>query len=387
MYTISFLPSSYSADPPFAIYDPRDRDLPVSDAWCTLTCNRPDLLQFTVPRQHRAYDAIAIRPGHIELRDDSELIFRGRIVSIQTDFNLSKSVEAEGILAVLNDSVIPPHVFPDDFLQDYEYQQAAASGNVVQYYLGWLLSQHNDQVASWQQLRRGRVTVSDVNNQIRRTATKPTRTMDIISSLIKSELGGYVCVRYGTGIDLATTYVDYLTELPDSGVEVRFGRNLLDMISTLDARTLYSAVYPVGAGGLTIASLPNGTVAPGITKYGSVVENDSLFGFLGSVARIITWRQCTSVADLLARAIVAAQTAGLTRTFSVSALDIFGGHLRARTMAQITSDPHGIAARYPITEIAINLLDPSQTTATFGQPQDSITDISLLGLPSSVEEA
>ena len=88
-------------------------------------------------------------------------------------------------MAVLNDSIIPPFNFPEDFTEDASYKAAAASGNVVEFFFRWILSQHNAQVTAEQQIKPGVITVSDQNNYITRSSEAVSYThLSSITSLL-----------------------------------------------------------------------------------------------------------------------------------------------------------------------------------------------------------
>lgn len=56
------------------------------------------------------------------------------------------------------------------------------------------------------------------------------------------------------------TYLDYLSDYPLSNVQgIKFAENLLELTDDIDATEVYTAILPVGAEGLTIATLQTGT--------------------------------------------------------------------------------------------------------------------------------
>ena len=137
------------------IYDPRGGDLglTIRDPDCHLAVGEAGSMSFTIDPDHPHVGELTKLKGVLELRANGVPIFKGRIRKETQELDLSRVVEAEGLMACLNDSVIPPFNYPDDFLEDAAYIAAAESGNVIQFFLEWLIAEHNSQVGSAQQIQ------------------------------------------------------------------------------------------------------------------------------------------------------------------------------------------------------------------------------------------
>ena len=72
-------------------------------------------LSFTVDPSCPAYNELAEFSGIVNLKFNDDVLFLARIFSITTHMDGTKDVECEGLLAYLNDSVIPPYVFDKDY--------------------------------------------------------------------------------------------------------------------------------------------------------------------------------------------------------------------------------------------------------------------------------
>ena len=156
----------------YILYDPRGANetdrLCASAASVDLTAGKAGSMAFSLPPDHPYRDKLPyMRPG-LELLQGRYVVWRGRITSQVCDFTNSLKVSAEGIMAVLNDTTVPPFTFPDDFADEADYQAAANSGNVVDYLFRWLLMQHNAKASAEQQIKPGVCTVTDANNYITR---------------------------------------------------------------------------------------------------------------------------------------------------------------------------------------------------------------------------
>lgn len=299
--------------------------------------------------------------------------FRGRVRSIATDRNRSVTFEAEGIVSALHDSVIPPFVFPDDFLDDPAYQIAAASGNVVRYLLNWLLTQHNAQARAQDRVYIGDVTVTDPNNYIARSTSAYMSTMDVIRTrLLDSALGGMYVARYTR----AGTYLDYLSGYDTAGEESRqpivYGENMLDVNVDQDADELYTDIVPIGADGLTIASLPDGELPQGLVKSGDRIYNPTARTLYGQITRIVEWPDVTVAANLRTKAASALLAAQPIRLITVSAIDkgLTDDNVDLLTVGKtnpVTSPMHGLTgASFGVASVERDILRPGETRVSLG---------------------
>jgi hypothetical protein len=372
------------------IYDPRAEESVIQEGSCHLAINEAGSLTCVLPPGHPAYSSLQPRKGIVELRADDLPIYRGRVISTSKDFYLSQTVETEGLLACLNDSVIPPHFFPADWAEDPSY---LAAENVVEFYLGWLLAQHNSQVTEEQQLKLGTVTVSDPNNYIYRSSESYATTWDTVKDkLFGSALGGNLLVRYETD----GTYVDYLEELLLTNVQrISFGENLLNLTDETDTAEVYSAILPLGADGLTIESLSDGPISDDLVKDGKLIYSISARKKYGNVTQIITWDDVTDASNLKTKAAAQLVQTGvkLVETISATAVDLGltsedVQQLRVGRNTILSSPPHGLADTYPLSELDLELLAPENTKITLGKTTYTISsqiNQSFLGIQSQVE--
>lgn len=367
------------------LYDPRganDTDqLNIWDAKLELAASAAGTLTFSMDSKHPLYDKLTRMKGLVAVIEDGELIFRGRIVKETAGIYKTKDVEAEGQLACLNDSIVKPYVFPDDFLANTDYQAAAASGNVIQFWLGWLLDQHNSQVGESQRIYLGTVTMTDPNNYISRSNESYSTTWETITGKLSgSTLGGYLLVRY----EAEKTYLDYLKDLTIKNAQaVSFAENLLDMDTETDDSNYYTAILPVGADGLTIANLPDGSIGSGLVKSGSIIyDSNEEKSFGGRITTTQAWDDVTVAENLQSKAaaLLAASGVKTAETITCKACDLHGldgsESFRVGRWVQVVSRPHGLADLYRLTELTIDLLDPANTRITLGETRNLSTSIS-----------
>lgn len=363
----------------YILHDMRlaDEKLIIRDPSVKLAVSKAGEMSFTVDAEHPYLSNLRRMSGLVELLDGTLPIYRGRITSDTKDFYGAYKIETEGIMAVLNDSIIPPFNFPEDFTEDASYKAAAASGNVVEFFFRWILSQHNAQVTAEQQIKPGVITVSDQNNYITRSSEEYATAMSTISDkLIKSALGGYLLIRYEDD----GNYLDYYAALPLTNTQsVEFAENLLDLSSETDGTNIYTAILPEGKDGLTIEALPDGDLTDDLVKSGLTIYSKSGMATYGRITRHIKWDDVTVAANLQTKAKAALADNGLSmpETITCKAVDLGWQdgiqHFRVGRMTALFSTPHGYSASYPLMELAPDILDPGNTQITLGATQQTYT--------------
>jgi hypothetical protein len=364
------------------VYDPRGQDfgLIITDPDVHLAVGEAGNVAFNIDDDNPAASLLTKLDGTLELRAGSVSIYKGRITKDTRDFNLTRRIETEGLLACLNDSVIPPYNFPDDFLEDAAYQAAAETGNVVKFFLEWVLAEHNSQVGTDQQkIVLGDVTVSDPNNYISRSSSDYLTAMETVKKKLVDIMGGYLLADYSGD----TTVLHYYDTLPLTNTQVvEYGENLLDLVTETDATQVYTSILPVGKDGLTIEELPDGELAPGFVKQGLIIysqEAEDLYNGTRIVRRV-TWDDVTLAVNLQTKAFAQLSTDGvmLSRTITVKAVDLGGGDV-SRFMVgrnvELRSSPHGFNVSYPLMELEPNLFDPGDTVITLGATVKASSDI------------
>lgn len=366
------------------IYDPRggEFNLVIRDPDCHLAVGESGSLKFTIDPDHPYAEQLTKLKGVMELRAEGRPIYKGRILKDTQDFNLSRDIETEGLMACLNDSLIPPFNFPEDFEDDAVYQAAAENGNVIRFFLEWLMAEHNSQVGPAQQIQLGDVTVTDPNNYISRASSEYLTSMEVLRQKITETLGGYLLADYSGEV----TTLHFYADLPLTNMQpVEFGENLLDLETLVDAGQTYTAILPVGAEGLTLESLPDGEVSPGFFKEGSIIYSQATEALYGGIriTRMVKWDDVTLPANLQRKALTMLSTEGvmLTQSIEVTAADLAGvsdadvSRFVVGRYVELRSTPHGFSAAYPLLELEPDILNPGNTHITMGATVKSASDL------------
>lgn len=376
----------------FPLLDWRDNDLFLVAPKVRLEVNTAGEGSFTIYKQHPYFDKIARMKSVVEVTDETGVIFRGRVTGYSTEFDNGMDVDMEGALAYLNDSIVRPFSFPKDFKDDADYIAAKDSGNVVAFFLGWLIENHNAQVEDFQKLKLGHVTVTAPDNYFYRYAMVYDSTWDALRSrLTDSDLGGYICIRY----EADGNYIDYLSEFTENNSqEIVYGQNLLDLTRETDADGIYSAMLPVGADGLTIAGLDDGELSDDIVKSGDTIYSRTAvaqFGWIYAPVMASTWDDVARAATLLEHAKKRLEDSrALTNLVEVTAVDLHltdeqVESLRIYKNVMVHSAPHGLSATFPLTKLEIDLNDLGQTRITAGKRLALLTEANAQRVDKEIE--
>ena len=365
----------------YILYDPRlatpEDKLLIRDPSVHLAVGKAGDMAFTLQPDHPYLGNLRRMSGLVELLDGNLPIYRGRITRDTKDFYGAHKIETEGIMAALNDSLIPPFAYPDDFAEDADYQAAASGGNVVEFLFRWLLAGHNSQVSAEQQIKPGVCTVADPNNYISRSSTEYLTAMEAIrGKLSESSLGGYLLIRY----EADGNYLDYYAELPLTNTQpVEFAYNLLDLASEVDGTQIYTAILPLGKDGLDLSALPDGDLTDDLVKSGLTIYSKSGVATYGRITRHIKWDDVTVASNLQDKAKAALADNGLSmpETITCKAVDLGWQdtvqHFRVGRMTMLASTPHGYNTAYPLMELSPDILNPGNTQITMGATKRTYT--------------
>ena len=377
------------------LFDHREDDLIVNSPKCKLEVNTVGSASFSIYATHPYYNYLQKMRSVIEITQEGNTIFRGRITEDTKDFDNKKVVNVEGKMACFNDSIVKPFAFPEDFEGTEEYETAKAGGNVVAFFLNWLIENHNAQVEDFQQFKLGNVTVADPNNYISFSNNDYANTWSTLESkLFKGSLGGYLCIRYEDDGD----YIDYVSDFEFTNVQrIEYGENLLDISTESDASATYSAVLPLGMkhkdideksddeSRLTIEGLANGAITEDIVKQDDTLYSKSAvekFGFIYAPTKDTTFEDVSLASNLQNRGIefLTNTAVKLKNTITINAIDLHFSDdeiaaFRIYRNILVNSQPHDHEGIYRLTKLDIDILNPQNTKITLGDTTQTLTDI------------
>lgn len=337
------------------IYDLRDENLVLIDPKLDLEVNKAGSFSFKMPPQHPQYELPQKMLSCIQVFQDDEEVFNGRITECKIDFYNRKQLTCEGQLAYLNDSIQRPA----------EYHDMTVRG-----YLETLIAEHNKQVAKYRQFKVGIVTVTDSNDSLYRY-TNYNSTMKEIKEDLIDDLGGYLRVRNVNG----TAYLDYIKDYENVSTQsIEFGENLLDFSRNTDLTDIATVFIPLGAKleespiaaleqRLTIESVNNGS--------DSLINLEAVKKF-GYITKTITWDDVTTPEMLLYKANkYIADYQWDSMTLEVSAVDMHWTdadieQFKLGDKIKVHSSLHGLDRYFPSSKMSIQLNNLSSSKFTLG---------------------
>ena len=348
----------------YPLYEPADDELQVIEPDVDLELNTTGKMTFSVPDSNPNKQHIVPLVSEFYAYDGTDEIFCGRMVGNTEDFYNTGSVECEGELAYLLDSVLRPYEF---------------SGSIIEF-VDMVLDNHNAQVDIRKQISRGNVTVADTNNYIARENSTYSNSLEALQEKLVGTHGGYLRIRKDSG----KRYLDYVYDYGGINDQViRFGENLLDISRFTDASSVITALIPTGA---TVDSEDGISSVVDITSVNDgldyIVNQDGVetYGYIWGHKE---WEDVTLPTNLLAKATAyLEEQIALPLTIELSAADL---HLidadisafRFGYWTRVKSMPHDLDRLFLINKMHISMQHPEENTLTLGKKVTTSTGNSV----------
>ena len=217
--------------------------------------NNSGSFEFTMPPGHSLYDVSDILLPDVEVYEDNELIWFGRPISIEKNWNNEKIISCEGALSYFNDTIQPPSEHDNIKLHDF---------------FRMVIDTHNEQVAANRRFTVGNITMSDpyVYREL-----SFDNTFDVLQQMCLDAEGGYLFLRKENGVN----YIDWLKEVPYVATQpVQFAVNMTDLSQTFNGEDICTVVVPLGASLSRIAKVKSNTTY--INIYASMSTSSEVVG-------------------------------------------------------------------------------------------------------------
>ena len=333
--------------------------LTLTEAEVELEAGGAGSFNFSIPPQNIAYGSFNMLTSIVSVYRDDEEIFYGRVYSVSGEFNTVQTIECEGYLAALNDSIVEPFTF-----------NSTISALVLQF-----IELHNERCPGYP-FELGTVTVEDdyVYRAYENYETAWSRLSDLVDSY-----GGYMGARHSTDEDgNECVYLDWYQEYEtEASQSIDFGENLIDLTQESDASEIITCLIPLGAevteedddGNETTYQVDITSVTDDGRDYVYSEDGIARYGYIWGTKE---WEDVTEPSNLLNKAqeYVNSSSQG-TVTIKATAVDLANidediSHFTIGENIQVTSSPHGIDQTFLCTELKFDLLDPSKDELTLG---------------------
>lgn len=339
--------SIYDEGPTMALLDPHVEN----------ELNTAGSFEYKMPTSHDYYSSPNVLTDDIEVYEGNNLIFFGRVVSLQKDWNNAWITYCEGALAFFNDTIQRPHTY-------YDYS--------VRQFFRDVIANHNDLAPANRRFTVGNITIDD---KLVYRKLDYEDTWSVLKSMCLDAEGGYLIPRKENG----TIYIDWLKELPYiSDQPVQFGMNLIDLNQYLDGSDIVTTVIPLGDVDDTTGMRV--TVSP-VNDTKDYIDNTDAVNLYGRVSQVVIFNGITDPANLKTLGtnwLTNQQFDKLTIECDAAELSYLNpsyGPFRVGQTVHVASTPHVINRDFPLSKISINL-DSGVKKITIGTaPRKDLTEI------------
>lgn len=321
-------------------------------------------LEFVMPPGHALYDDIRKLKSMVTVTQDGAVIFRGRVLETEKDFYNQKTVYCEGDLSFLLDSIYAPGVY---------------TGKIMDFFK-LLIAAHNEQVDAEKQFTIGVIDAVDATTPYEGGEQVETRvywdTSTIIHDRLLGPYGGYLRTRTENGV----TYIDWLKKSGDTNSQViEFAVNLLDLKDKIDASDVFTVLLPLGYTEMVDGAYTDPVTIASVNGGLEYIQDDAAVALYGKIWRTKSWNWIEDPSLLLQKARDYLKTGIAVQTLTLKLIDMrfITGDADAIKIGQyvrILSDPHGLDITLNCTKIDIDLLNPENTTYTFGEKPRTLTE-------------
>lgn len=333
--------------------------------------NTADSFQFEILPNNPGYLLLQELTTYIEVLNttNSNLVFKGRVLSIQNQLNSDgtfyKEVICESQMAFLNDSI---QTYKKVQMKPYDFFK-------------YLIDTHNAQVDVKRQFQLGNVKVTNSTNYLYCYVEDGLKTFDEIDAdlLTNTDLGGELVIRNKNGI----AYIDWTLDQNIKGKqEIKVNKNLISLNAKPNLSDVISVLYPFGA---TIESdstndstdTANDVASPrldisSVNDGKKYIESAELINRYGRISGTKSWDDVTVASNLLTKAKAYLETfKPVTIGYELEAIDLFQLGLAVDDFEvgnyyHVINQLEGIDDYFRIISISLDINNPLQSSLMIG---------------------
>lgn len=358
MYRIDYLVGSTS----YSVYSPFESDRRIISGVYHRETNTIGSLTFSVLYNHPVYDLFKEYKGIVRLYWGTALIYKFRIIKIHRDFCNTLTVQCEGLLGYLNDSIVKPYVFNVNH-SVYPAHIPPSSCSPVEF-MAELVALHNSMVEAEQRFTFVDETDGAFDGILFTTEqTAYSKTWDELQSKIIKNIGGYIQIRHMS----AENRLVFKAALTDSNSQiVRFRQNLKDLELETASRKFATAIYPIST--YTDSNGVRRTLKLTGTEY---IDKPLLTPIYGRIIECVQYEGINTEAKLreiaqrdLNNYINRGKPIKASAT-DMSALDSSVPPLEVDRLTRIISEVNNVDVIVTLNAFDVDILDPRNSTYTF----------------------
>lgn len=349
-------------------YSPRllDERYAITEPQATLELNKAGSFTFNLPSINPMYSSLKKLKTIITIREDDEVLWKGRVLNDAKDFYNTKAVTCEGELAFLNDIQYEPHDYSKKGIKMGEYFKK-------------LIEHYASECSEERMIKLGNVRGAFTDVLIYPKTTDYTNVWNLISgNLIGASTGKvgkdevdlsdydrYLYIRREKGV----SYIDFVDDIGKASSQIiEFGKNLLDLSEYVDASNVYTQIIPLGKadskGNRVDIKLVNGGK--------NYLQSDSAIALFGKIQRSVIWKDVTNRNTLKAngqrmlnKAVEMAIKITI-RAFDLHRINVNTDKIDFGDKVHVVSLPHEISSDFLCSKIVFTLDNLENTEYTFG---------------------
>nr|DAI60664.1 MAG TPA: Putative tail protein [Caudoviricetes sp.] len=358
--------SAYADDKLF--YSPRllNEGYAITEPQATLELNKAGSFTFNLPSINPMYSSLKKLKTIITIREDDEVLWKGRVLNDAKDFYNTKAVTCEGELAFLNDIQYEPHDYSKKGIKMGEYFKK-------------LIEHYASECSEERMIKLGNVRGAFTDVLIYPKTTDYTNVWNLISgNLIGASTGKvgknevdlsdydrYLYIRREKGV----SYIDFVEDIGKASSQIiEFGKNLLDLSEYVDASNVYTQIIPLGKadskGNRVDIKLVNGGK--------NYLQSDSAIALFGKIQKSVIWEDVTNRNTLKAngqrmlnKAVEMAIKITI-RAFDLHRINVNTDKIDFGDKVHVVSLPHEISSDFLCSKIVFTLDNLENTEYTFG---------------------
>ena len=358
--------SAYADDKLF--YSPRllNEGYAITEPQATLELNKAGSFTFNLPSINPMYSSMKKLKTIITIREDDEVLWKGRVLNDAKDFYNTKAVTCEGELAFLNDIQYEPHDYSKKGIKMGEYFKK-------------LIEHYASECSEERMIKLGNVRGAFTDVLIYPKTTDYTNVWNLISgNLIGASTGKvgknevdlsdydrYLYIRREKGV----SYIDFVEDIGKASSQIiEFGKNLLDLSEYVDASNVYTQIIPLGKadskGKRIDIKLVNGGK--------NYLQSDSAIALFGKIQKSVIWEDVTNRNTLKAngqrmlnKAVEMAIKITI-RAFDLHRINVNTDKIDFGDKVHVVSLPHEISSDFLCSKIVFTLDNLENTEYTFG---------------------
>lgn len=361
------------------LHDSRSNNIRVVEPKCDMELRKTGTLSFRIQPTHPFFNELKKHKIEISLYQDGEWLFTGRVLNDETDIFGYKTVQVEGMLGYLLDSI----------QRTKEYH--ITGERKIEQYLTDVLNIHNSQVDESKRFTVGNIYLDDSSDQLYKISSYKDTLTTINEDLINT-FGGYFFARLGNG----TKYFDYLTleNFPVNNQTIQFGKNILTLNKKVKGEDIATVILPLGektstsTGGVDLKTHVNISELP-YSKDGTIIHeagseciyDEEAVKEYGYITKVIEWGDVKEPENLLKKAkeqleyYKSSSTSLELSVFDLHLLDVNIDSLRVGQKIRVISTPHNLDQYMIVQKISLDIDQADNSKVTLVTEERSAVDV------------